>query len=158
MARLFLDCDGVLADFDGGVRTLFGMDPAAAQARFGRGGFWKRLAGHGDFYNSLDLLPGARDLVEAVRPLAPTILTGLPLGNWAAPQKRAWVERHFPGIEVITCMARDKANHGVPGDVLVDDTLRNGEAWEAMGGVFVRHETAEGSLAALRRLFPGKIA
>lgn len=153
MPRLFLDCDGVLADFDGGVRALFGMDAARAQARFGGGGFWKRIAAHGDFYNSLEQLPDAPALVDAVRPLGPTILTGLPLGKWAEPQKRHWAERHFPGVPVITCMARDKHCHGAPGDVLVDDTLRNGESWERMGGVFVHHENAERSLAALRNYF-----
>lgn len=153
MPRLFLDCDGVLADFDGGVRALFGMDAAHAQARFGRGGFWKRIAAHGDFYNALEPLPDAALLVDTVRPLKPTILTGLPLGKWAEPQKRRWAKRHFPDLPVITCLARDKHCHGAPGDVLVDDTLRNGESWERMGGVFVHHENAERSLAALRKYF-----
>ena len=43
--------------------------------------------------------------------LKPTILTGLPLGNWAAPQKVDWAAEHFPGVPIITCMARDKHKH-----------------------------------------------
>ena len=42
--HLFLDCDGVLADFDTGARLLFGMSPKSFEARHGRGEFWKRLA------------------------------------------------------------------------------------------------------------------
>jgi hypothetical protein len=106
------------------------------------------------FYQQLDLLPDAKALMNAVEPLKPTVLTGLPLGNWAEPQKRAWVDRHFPGTPVITCMARDKHRHGLTGDILVDDTFRLREAWEAMGGIFVHHENAERSLAALRTYFP----
>ncbi len=158
MPRLFLDCDGVLADFEGGAQQLFGMSPAKAQARFGRGGFWKKIAAHGDFYNALEPLSDAALLVDAVRPLDPIILTGLPLGQWAEPQKRRWAERHFPGLPVITCMARDKHCHGAPGDVLVDDTVRNGEAWQRMGGVFVHHESAARTLAELRGIFPSLAA
>ena len=154
MARLFLDCDGVLADFDGGVRALTGLSATELQARRGVGGFWKALATAPDFYAQLDPLPDAQALVDAVRHLAPTILTGLPMGQWAEPQKRAWAERHFSGVPVITCFARDKHRHGLAGDVLVDDSLRLSAAWEDMGGRFVHHENAEDSLAVLRKIYP----
>ena len=153
MPRLFLDCDGVLADFDGGVRKLTGLDAAQLQQRRGVGGFWKALASAPDFYARLAPLADAHQLVDAVRHLNPTILTGLPMGKWAEPQKRAWAERHFPGLAVITCFARDKHRHGLEGDVLVDDSLRLAAAWEEMGGTFVHHENAERSLAALRTIF-----
>ena len=32
---IFLDCDGVLADFDGGARKVFGMHPAKFECRLG---------------------------------------------------------------------------------------------------------------------------
>lgn len=130
------------------------MSAKEFEARHGKGAFWSRLAKAPGFYEHLGLLPDARMLMDAVAPLNPTILTGLPIGQWAEPQKRAWVERHFPGTPVITCFARDKHRHGRTGDVLVDDTYRLKEAWEAMGGIFVHHENAERSLAALRTLFP----
>lgn len=148
--RLFLDCDGVLADFDRGVRDLFGMSVAEAQAQFGRGGFWRKIAQHGDFYNALEPLPDAPRFVSALLHLNPIVLTGLPLGKWAEPQKRRWIERHFPGLHVITCLARDKHHHGAPGDLLVDDTIANGEAWTRMGGLFINHQSATQSLSKLR--------
>jgi len=37
--HLFLDCDGVLADFDAGARQLLGMSPAEFEKRHGRGEF-----------------------------------------------------------------------------------------------------------------------
>ena len=152
--RLFLDADGVLADFDRGARQLLGASPKQFIAKHGRGTFWKRLAAAGDFYRALPEMPDARLLFDTVKHLQPTILTGLPLGKWAAPQKVEWAAEHFPGVPIITCMAADKHKHMHRGDVLVDDRLKHREAYEAAGVVFVHHRKAEDSLRQLARIFP----
>ncbi len=153
-ARLFLDCDGVLADFDEGARRLFGMPPAAFEAKRGRREFWRRIATAPNFYGTLPEMPDARQLFDAVKHLNPTILTGLPIGNWAAPQKMAWAAEHFPGVAIITCMARDKHKHMAPGDVLVDDRENHRRTYEDSGVVFVHHKSAEESLRQLAEIFP----
>lgn len=152
--QLFLDCDGVLADFDAGARAVLGMSPKAFQERYGPGRFWKQLAAAPDFYGSLPLMPDASELFDAVRHLRPIILTGLPRGGWAAEQKVRWAARHFPGTPIITTMARDKRDHAAPGDVLVDDTLTHRERWEEVGGVFVHHTSAATTLGELAAYFP----
>jgi len=152
--RLFLDADGVLADFDKGVEDLLGMPLKAYEAKHGRGAFWKKLATAKNFYGSLDEMPDARQLFGAVEHLKPTILTGLPLGRWAAPQKIEWAADHFPGVPIITCMARDKHKHMKPGDVLVDDRENHRAAYETAGVVFVHHKNAADSLRQLAKIFP----
>ena len=152
--RLFLDADGVLADFDKGSRRLLGKSPKEYIAANGRGAFWKRLAGAKNFYGSLPEMPDARLLFDAVKHLKPTILTGLPLGSWAAPQKVAWAAEHFPGVPIVTCLARDKHKHMHPGDVLVDDREKHRDAYEAHGVVFLHHKNAEDSLRRLAKIFP----
>lgn len=152
--RLFLDADGVLADFDHGARKLLGASPKDYIARHGRGSFWKRLAKAKNFYGSLPEMPDARLLFDAVRHLVPTILTGLPMGSWAAPQKVEWAAEHFPGVPIVTCMARDKHKHMRPGDVLVDDREKHRAAYEEAGVVFVHHKNAEDSLRRLAKIFP----
>jgi 5'(3')-deoxyribonucleotidase len=152
--RLFLDADGVLADFDLGVHRLLGSKPQAFIAKHGHGTFWKRLATAKNFYGSLPEMPDARRLFDAVKHLQPTILTGLPLGSWAAPQKVEWAAEHFPGVPIITCMARDKHKHMHPGDVLVDDRERHRAEYEAAGVVFVHHKNAEDSLRQLAKIYP----
>ena len=154
MPRLFLDCDGVLADFDAGAADLLGMSPAAFEARHGRREFWKRIARARNFYGTLPEMPDARRLFDAVEHLKPTILTGLPLGDWAAPQKVKWAAEHFPGVPIITCMARDKHRHMKRGDVLVDDRENHRAAYEAAGVLFVHHTSAEDSLRQLAEIFP----
>ncbi|MEO8067600.1 MAG: hypothetical protein ABI599_07910 [Flavobacteriales bacterium] len=149
MAQLFLDLDGVLADFEGGAEVLLELPAKEFQERYGQGAFWKKLATAPDFYGSLQPLPDAHELMEAVRHLDPIILTGLPIGKWAEPQKRAWVERHFPGLQVITTLARNKYTYCETGDVLVDDQLRYAEPWETAGGIFILHTSAKASVKEL---------
>jgi hypothetical protein len=156
--QLYLDCDGVLADFDAGARAVLGMAPKAFQARYGPGRFWSELARAADYYAELPEMADARLLFEGVKHLSPIILTGLPRGTWAAPQKRRWAEKHFPGTPIVTCMAALKREHCRPGDVLVDDTETFGRLWEEAGGHFILHRSAEASLAELRRRWPALFA
>ena len=155
MAELFLDCDGVLADFDKGAKAVLGgLSPREFEARYSKGEFWQRLASAKDFYANLPLMPDAQLLFDAVKHLRPTILTGLPLGTWAAPQKLKWAEEHFPGTHIITCMARDKYRHMKGADVLVDDRADHRNKWEAAGGIFIHHKSARESLERLADIYP----
>jgi 5'(3')-deoxyribonucleotidase len=99
-------------------------------------------------------MPDARTLFDAVKHLKPTILTGLPMGGWSAPQKVEWATEHFPGVPIVTCLARDKHLHMERSDVLVDDREKHRALYESEGVVFVHHRNAEDSLRQLARIFP----
>ena len=152
--QLYLDCDGVLADFDRGAEQVLGLPPRVFQERHGKQGFWARLAQAPDFFGHLPLMPGATELFAAVRHLHPIILTGLPRGDWAAAQKVRWAAQHFPGTRIITTLAADKRDHCKHGDVLVDDTLKYRDLWEGAGGIFVHYRGVEPALKELAGLFP----
>jgi hypothetical protein len=64
------------------------------------------------------------------------------------------VAEHFPGVPIVTCMARDKHKHMQPGDVLVDDRENHRAAYEDEGVVFIHHKNAEDSLRELAKIFP----
>ena len=150
--QLYLDCDGVLADFDHRATEILGTSPEKFEKRHGLGVFWKRLATTPDFFADLPLMPNAMELYESVKGLNPIILTGLPRGSWAEPQKRRWAERHFPGVPMIATSAALKREHCHPGDVLVDDKDKYRGLWEKAGGVFVHHSSASQSIEALNAL------
>ena len=152
--QLFLDCDGVLADFDKGATALLGLPPDSYEKKHGPGRFWQKLASAPDFYFGLPLMSDAMELFEGVKHLHPIILTGLPRGNWAADQKVRWAAQYFPGTKIITTMARNKRDHAKQGDVLVDDQKRHAHLWEEAGGIFIHHKNAKATIAALADYFP----
>lgn len=150
--QIYLDCDGVLADFDRAAIEVLGEDPRIFEERYGSERFWTEIQNAKEFYTHLPLLSDALDLFEAVRHLNPVILTGCPPGNWAEAQKTAWAERHFPGTPIITCRSAEKCRHAKPGDILIDDYPRYRALWEGAGGVFILHSSARNSLKELEEV------
>ncbi len=147
--KLFLDLDGVLADFDRGVTTVTGRRPEQLKLKT----MWGALAKAPAFFDTLEFMHDAEVLWRFCEPHHPNILTGLPLGSWAPEQKKRWVARMLGAhVPVITCMSREKPRWSGPGHVLVDDRASAREGWEAKGGTFIHHVSAERSIAALRKL------
>ncbi len=156
MPQLFLDCDGVLADFDRYAERVFGLSPHDHEATVGAGRFWADLQKHPDFFYKLPVLQDGRALYEAVKHLRPVILTGRPShagGLWAVEQKQRWAAKHFPGVEIIVCLSRNKCHHmRAAGDVLVDDRAKYRPFWTDAGGVFVLHRNASTTLQELKTI------
>jgi hypothetical protein len=155
MTQLFLDCDGVLADFDKRAREILGMCPREYEENKIGGSdndFWSRIYAVDDFFYSLDPMPDAHELVEATCHLNPIILTGLPRGGWAREQKLRWRDVHFPDLEMICCRSVDKIKHAKPGDILVDDWHKYQQVWIDGGGRWVLHTSAQTSIAELQQM------
>jgi hypothetical protein len=152
---LYLDLDGVLADFDKLAHEICGMAHHKFAFVYGDDVFWRRLNGFPNFFGSLDLMPDAAILYNAVRHLKPVILTALPRDNTdrVAAEKAQWVyENVDKEAKVITCFTKDKPNYCQPGDVLIDDRAINQAMWRRRGGHFVIHTSAENSINQLINL------
>jgi 5'-nucleotidase len=148
--RLYLDLDGVMADFDKHFYDLFGME----SRNLDDATLWKLINQQGSFFRDLPVCPGALDFFQAVEHLNPTILTACPKTNYqsAATQKREWVRTHLStSITVIPMLGgKNKALFmHESGDVLVDDFEKNIKSWQEHGGVGVLHKTFERTRAQL---------
>ena len=157
--QLFIDCDGVLADFDALATAIFGMHPGEYEARHGAKAFWREIRHYRSpeglgFFAALPLMSDARILFETVKHRNPIILTGCPFGDWAPEQKQSWGQTQFEGTRMITCMAKDKCLHMNPGDILIDDREKHRATWEDAGGIWITHTSAESSLDQLRQIKP----
>lgn len=154
--QLFVDMDGVLADFAAHYGLHFGLylDRLASEPP----DMWDNIRSLRTFYRDLPLLPDARELWDGCCRLhaRPVVLTGVPYREVpeAEPQKRAWLAEHLGAdVPVICCRSKDKRLYGRPGDVLVDDWPKYRVLWEAMGGTFVQHRSAATTLPVLRALY-----
>lgn len=154
--RLFLDLDGVLADFDGGFPRLCGFDHRTS----GKPAMWKAIGDRPGFFADLEPFAGARAFYSIVRPLAPVILTSASSTYFAraAREKHAWVRRHLCA-DVLVLPVRDGLDKAAfvqdAGDVLVDDYGKNCEAWRANLGLPIKHEPGDfvRTLAMLAQVF-----
>lgn len=150
--RIYLDLDGVLADFDAEAEKLFGMNPRKYEEHHGTGKFWSMLDSQPNFYRNLPLMHDAKELVEGVTKYAvPTVLTGAPSSNFdvVSQHKREWVAEQFPDLDVIVCFSRHKSRYCGTGDILIDDWNKYMHLWQLAGGTFILHTSAKKSLEEL---------
>jgi predicted kinase len=154
--QLFLDLDGVLADFDGFIEKELGIENNRENER---PDFWDIVRTYkGRLYYDMPPIPRARDLFEALRPFSPIILTGCP---WSLPtagsDKRQWVKENIDkDVQVITCRSRSKSKYGKAGDILVDDWPKYRDLWTGMGGIFVHHTDPDKTIEEVKKLYEHK--
>lgn len=161
---VFLDMDGVLADFNAEIIKRFGKPfvelGQTAQDR------WNTIADndHEFLYAHLDEMLDADMLVQGVltfckhRPYIPAILTALPhLLHMpeAEDHKKQWLKQRWPILLEhfnIGPFSKDKVNFARPGDILIDDRIINIEQWRAAGGIGIHYHNARQVLHILNNL------
>jgi hypothetical protein len=146
--QIYVDLDGVLADFDKHHETVFGVraDKQADNVD------WRAVRAVPDFYLNLPPMSDMRELWDYVKPYKPIVLTGVPASVKEAPMNKiAWVEKHLgAGVPVICCRSKDKFRQALPGDILIDDWEKHRHLWEGAGGVWITHRSASETITALR--------
>ncbi len=160
MTTLYLDMDGVVADFDEYAARTLGVPPSQGVYP---DEVWYKLASNSRLYRDLIKTPYADQLVDECRDLALTkeynllFLTAVPKGNdvaWAFYDKVMWANLHFPDIPVhFGPFSKDKWQHCQPGDILIDDRQSNIDEWQSANGIAIHHTTIEKTLFALSNLF-----
>ena len=159
MRRIFIDMDGVLADFDGSFLSTFGKTCEDCESK---NEMWRLIHGHDEFFYNLPMMRSAKELYDwaykyqLTRAIdSPYILTSAGSSDFmhVAQQKRRWIQKHIDkNAMVITVKdGLDKAafvqNNG---DILIDDWGKNCAAWQAVGGMAIKYENAEQAIDDLK--------
>jgi hypothetical protein len=128
--KLFLDLDGVFADFDDRVKILTGLHPHELTKRK----LWTAVNADKDFFISLNKTDTADELWDFCKNLEPTFLTGAPMGECFRSQKVDWVEKTFGSeYKTIVLPKREKRLYSGPMNILIDDSIENIEQWSEYG-------------------------
>jgi 5'(3')-deoxyribonucleotidase len=151
---IHFDLDGVLADF----RKSFVLESGLAPEDLSADKMWSRVAAVPEFFLRLDVLDSGRTLFDMARKLGEVrILTALPRKTTyqaAEDEKRRWAAANFPEATFVAVQyASQKANHAVPGDVLIDDSPDNIRRWIRAGGVGLLYTNVEATASALLEAF-----
>ena len=144
-SEIYVDMDGVLADFFGAWKKLIGRDwreikdlPGALQ----------KIRDKDDFWLNIPMTKNANNLLGLIKELkgSYTILSApLPDDPKSEPHKREWIKNNltaFPPKKVI--ITSNKAVHATQPDgtanILIDDYGQNVAKWESAGGVGFKHK------------------
>jgi len=148
--QLFVDMDGVLADFDAHHEAVLGVRSDKRLDNVD----WERVRDIKDFYLSIPPMPDMKELWQRVERHRPIVLTGVPrLVPEAAGNKRAWAALHLgEHVEVRCCLSNEKCLHASPGDVLIDDWVKYRQLWLDRGGRWITHRGAVETAAELSAL------
>lgn len=155
--QLFLDMDGVLADFDRGYWERFGVRPSKHDDQ-ANAVDWDLVRRTPGFYRELPPMHDFHELWDYAKRFDPIVLTGVPASvAGAASNKREWVDKWLgKDVPMIGCRSRDKSLHmKAKGDVLVDDWEKYRELWIAAGGRWITHTSARKSILDLSDLLVG---
>lgn len=153
---IFLDLDGVFADFFGVAARLLGRpykEMPAAEA-------WAVLEKAPGLYRDLPMLAEGRKLWDALQPYLPRlqVLSALPLPTGeletADVDKRFWVRHNMSATIPVHLVVGgvNKVKFVTPGAVLIDDLPRNIDLWRQAGGIGILHVDAVSTMAQLHAL------
>ena len=160
---VYLDMDGVIADFFGGVEKMFGVKHWKELTSKLSGGQLKqevidRITGS-DFFANLPKFSTADSLIQLIKSATGgkfSILTSPLIGDHAnsAEQKKVWISKNIERPDEVIVSGRKekwaKQKDGTP-NILIDDRPVNIEKWEAKGGFGILYQANKDSIIKVQQ-------
>lgn len=155
ITKIYLDMDGVIADFNKRYKELYKMEPKEAEDKKEFYKFFDGFIATKQFA-TLDLMPDAVLLLNYLSKLnIPTeILSSTSSEKRDADiraQKLMWLQTHNIGFKVnLVPGKRLKKDFSNANSILIDDTPVNIDQWRREGGVGILHTDAISTLGILK--------
>lgn len=159
--KIYLDMDGVLANFNKKYAEVFNIDPALVEKHsYASAKNFEQFILGNNFLN-LEFMPNATRLLEFVDGLGVDVEILSSSGgalhhNEVEVQKKMWLNSKFLHYPVnIVPGGSKKAAFAAPDRVLIDDTPRVVEKFRAAGGLAILHDdnNIEHTFYELTRIF-----
>lgn len=146
---VYVDMDGVIADFDSGFESITQLNPDQIQ----QDEMWAKIEAHGKakFFSELPWMPGGKELWVFVSQnfLQVKILTALGKSDAVDKQtttgKRDWLRKNIPNLKdsdiIMVANKHRKKQYATPTDIMIDDTEVVIQEWTRKGGIGILHKT-----------------
>jgi hypothetical protein len=161
--KIYLDMDGVVADFEQRFEDLAGMPPAEFEAKYGKELFWDFID-EGDnkvkFWVGIPPMEGAKQLVDYVSKHDYVMLTAPSIKKQSRLGKNLWIRNHtgdiFPSKPTVIFKAAKEKHKVKPSltekDILIDDKASTINNWNAAGGTGILYQSSPQVISALKKL------
>ena len=159
--KIYLDMDGVIADFDKRFKDISGMDPREFEDKYGTKEFWNLIDEENKvkFWVGIPEMPGAKALVDYVKKYNFELLTSPSAKKQSYLGKLLWIRNHkdlFGGKPRVN-FKRAKEKHEVKSDlqttdILIDDREDTISRWNEAGGTGIHYKSASQVINDLKKL------
>lgn len=155
--KIYLDMDGVIADFSKRYKEMFHITPQEADRNRNFGSYFNTFIEYKQFA-SLDMMPDARMLLDHLNTLdIPVEILSSTARQEShediSDQKRVWLISH--GINYTRNFVPGKSlkyTFATPESIIIDDTLSVITDWVEAGGTAIHHTDAASTIASLDAL------
>ena len=160
--NIYLDMDGVVANFEKRFKDLSGMLPPDYIDKYGKNAFWDLIDEKHKvaFWRGIELMPGAKQLVDFVSQYPYQMLTAPSVKKQSVIGKGLWVKDKVGTLypskpKVFYKQAKEK--HMVKpdltkNDILIDDRADTIGRWVGAGGTGVLYQSANQVINDLKNL------
>ena len=158
--KIYVDMDGVVADFDKRFTDLSGMSPSDYESKNGKNAFWDfidvkhKLA----FWVGIPPMSDAQGLMDYVSKHDYEMLTAPSIKKESLMGKGLWIRNWakkglFPSKPKVNYKpAKNKHHFAAPNHILIDDKQSTIDSWNAAGGIGILHTSAGNTISQLKKL------
>lgn len=156
VSKIYVDMDGVIADFDAAYSSIYGCfcrdDPDKEK------NFYEAVHKH-EIFKYLERMQDAQDLINELNKYDVEIAllscaTPYPNYDQVCDQKEYWARRRFPEFVELnfTYTKEDKGRYAKSDVLLIDDSQACIDAFSVKGGMTILHKNAKDTIMELSRL------
>ena len=159
---IYLDMDGVVADFDKRFNDLSGMMPQEYVNKNGLNDFWDLIDEKHkvSFWRGIELMPGAQKLVKYIEQHPFEMLTAPSIKKQSIIGKGLWVKDKIGTLystkPKVTYRSAKQKHTVKPNltkfDILIDDKGSTIDRWNAAGGTAILYQNADQVINDLKKL------
>ncbi len=161
--KIYLDMDGVIADFEQRFEDLSGMSPQQFEAKYGKDLFWDFIDEGNNkvrFWVGIPLMEGAKRLVDYVSKHNYVVLTAPSIKKQSRLGKALWIKNKvgelFPSKPTVIFKAAKEKHRVKPSltekDILIDDKASTINNWNNAGGTGILYTSSNQAISELKKL------